>query len=160
MATTFQNSATVLSIGVFFTVITIGLASALPTTLYKGLRQAGVSQAGAVQLSHLPPIGTLFASLLGDNPIQQLFKQYPQLGTGLKPQAVAHLEGRSFFPQLITGPFGQGIHYAFTFAIVASLVAAVASLLRGKSAAPARSTLEAAEEGMADEAVAAVPSKP
>jgi MFS family permease len=161
MTTTFQNSATVLSIGIFFTVITIGLAASLPKTLFQGLKSAGMSSSGATALSHIPPIGTLFASLLGYNPIQQLLTQYPQFSKGLSPQAVNKLEDRSFFPHLITGPFGQGIHYAFTFAIICSVVAALASLLRGKRVPfEHRSVLEAAEEGMADEGVVAAPSIP
>jgi MFS family permease len=161
MATTFQNSAQVLSIGVFFTVITVGLAASLPTTLYNGLVKAGMPKPGAHQLAGLPPIGTLFASLLGDNPIQQLLHQHPDLAATIsKPGALQTLEGRSFFPHLITAPFGQGIHYAFTFAIITSLVAALASLLRGKAAPRARSVVLAAEEGMAEEGVAASPSQP
>ncbi|HWE54255.1 MAG TPA: MFS transporter [Acidimicrobiales bacterium] len=161
MATTFQNSATVLSIGIFFTVITIGLASALPKTLYQGLRNAGMSPAGATQLSHLPPIGTLFASMLGYNPIQRLLATYPQFSKGLKPDQVKQLESRGFFPHLISAPFGHGLHFAFTFAIISSLVAALASLLRGKRVVPpGMSALEAAEEGMADEGVVTAPSLP
>ena len=43
----------------------------------------------------------------------------------------AVLAGRSFFPHLISGPFRDGLHEAFLFAIVACLIAAGASLLRG-----------------------------
>ena len=42
------------------------------------------------------------------------------------------LTGRSFFPQLISDPFRNGLHEAFAFAIVACLVAAVASWSRGE----------------------------
>jgi hypothetical protein len=41
------------------------------------------------------------------------------------------LTGRSFFPHLISGPFHTALVYAFVFAIVACLIAAVASFLRG-----------------------------
>ncbi|HET7554244.1 MAG TPA: hypothetical protein VFJ75_01185, partial [Gaiellaceae bacterium] len=41
------------------------------------------------------------------------------------------LTGRSFFPQLISGPFQSALVYAFAFAAIACVVAAVASLLRG-----------------------------
>ena len=43
----------------------------------------------------------------------------------------AALTGRSYFPQLISAPFRAGLHEAFAFAILACLVAAGASLLRG-----------------------------
>ncbi len=45
----------------------------------------------------------------------------------------ATLTGRSFFPHLISAPFRTGLHEAFLFAILACLVAAGASLMRGGS---------------------------
>jgi MFS family permease len=130
MATTFQNSATVLSIGVFFTVITLGLAATLPAQLYRGLTAQGVPPAAAHQISGLPPIGVLFASFLGYNPIQKLLGPSGLLKR-LSPHQIAYLTSRSFFPHLITAPFGRGLHYAFDFAIACSVIAAAASLLRG-----------------------------
>jgi MFS family permease len=132
MTTTFQNSSTVLSIGIFFTVITIGLAAALPSHLYSGLVANGVPPTDATRLSELPPIGTLFASMLGFNPIARILQTTPGLTAHLSPAQLQHLTGTGFFAHLISEPFGNGLHYAFTFAIVCSLVAAVASLMRGK----------------------------
>ncbi len=162
MTTTFQNASTVLSIGIFFTVITIGLAAALPAHLYSGLVANGVPRADALRMSHLPPIGTLFAAMLGYNPIQRVLQTSPGLTASLTPTQLHHLTGRSFFPQLISAPFGSGLHYAFTFAIVCSIVAALASLMRGKAyrhGAP-HSLLAAAEAGAADEGVVTAPSLP
>lgn len=137
MATTFQNSAMVLSIGIFFSVITLGLASSLPGHLYAGLVANGLPAAQASKIAALPPIGALFASLLGYNPIQQLLASAgPAAAHGLSASQLAHITSRSFFPHLITAPFGAGIHYAFSFAIVCSAVAAVASLLRGRHVTP------------------------
>jgi MFS family permease len=137
MATTFQNSAMVLSIGIFFSVITLGLASSLPGHLYAGLVANGVPAAQATRIASLPPIGALFASLLGYNPIQQLLASAgPAATSHLSAAQMAHITSRSFFPHLITAPFGTGIHYAFSFAIVCSAVAAVASLLRGRHVTP------------------------
>ena len=163
MTTTFQNSATVLSIGIFFTVITIGLASSLPSHLYNGLTANGVPPATATKLSHLPPIGTLFASMLGYNPIQQILSSTPGLTHSLSQSQIQHLTGRGFFPQLITAPFGDGIHYAFTFAIIASIIAAFASLMRGKHVQTGRaglSAIESAEAALGDEGVVTAPSVP
>jgi hypothetical protein len=132
MNTTFQNSAQVLSIGIFFSLIIIGLSSTLPATLYHGLVAHGVPSKSAQRVADLPPVSTLFASLLGYNPIHQLVGSHvlSQL-----PQAQqAALTSRSFFPSLITGPFKSGLHAAFDFAIVASLLAAAASWTRGTKA--------------------------
>jgi MFS family permease len=128
MATTFQNSALVLSIGIFFSLMILGLASTLPTTLDHGLVAQGVPPGDAARISHLPPVGLLFASFLGYNPMQQL------LGPVLPHISHAHaayLTGRTFFPQLMSQPFSDGLHEAFDFAIAACLIAAGASWLRG-----------------------------
>jgi hypothetical protein len=128
MATTFQNSSMVLSIGIFFTLIILGLASTLPSALLHGLTAQGVPAADAARVTALPPVSVLFASLLSYNPAQTLLG--PVI-THLAPARAAYLTGHSFFPSLITASFGHGLSVAFDFAVVACLVAAVASLLRG-----------------------------
>jgi MFS family permease len=129
MLATFMNSASVLSIGVFFSLMIVGLASGLPHSLQSGLLAHGVPAADAARVSHLPPVATLFASFLGYNPISTLLG--PHVLNGLPPGQAQVLTGRSFFPHLISSPFHTALVYAFGFAIVACLVAAVASLLRG-----------------------------
>jgi MFS family permease len=131
MLATFQNSATVLSMGLFFTVVTLGLASRLPTHLYKGLVAAGVSPSAAHLVANEPPIGILFSAFLGFNPVQELLGPTGAL-SHLSPSQLAYLTGRSFFPRLIEQPFATGLHLAFTFAAIATAIAVVASALRGK----------------------------
>jgi MFS family permease len=158
MTTTFQNSATVLSIGIFFTVITIGLAASLPSHLYAGLTAQGVSPAAARQIAQLPPIGVLFASFLGFNPIQQLLGPSGAL-RHLTAQQSSTLTGHQFFPQLISAPFAQGVHYAFDFAIVCSIVAAAASWMRGgKYLHQEMPLIDEIEEGWIDETDLVLPS--
>ena len=128
MAATFQNSASVLSIGVFFSLIIVGLSSTLPAVLFHGLASHGVPQAAATSVSKLPPVGSLFASFLGYNPVATL------LGSTLPhlPHATsAYLTGHRFFPTLVSHPFATGIHTVFYFAAGCCVVAAVASWLRG-----------------------------
>lgn len=129
ISTTFQNSAIVLSIGIFFSLMIAGLSSSLPGALTGGLTAQGVPAADAARVAALPPVGVLFASLLGYNPVGTL------LGSGvvdrLPPGNASYLTGREFFPKLISGPFEQGLSVAFGFAIACCLIAAVASLLRG-----------------------------
>jgi MFS family permease len=129
MLATFTSSASVLSIGVFFSLMIVGLSSGLPHALQSGLTAHGVSQADAMRISHLPPVSTLFASFLGYNPVRTLLG--PHVLHQLPASQARALTGRSFFPSLISGPFHTALVYAFVFAIVACLVAAVASLLRG-----------------------------
>jgi MFS family permease len=131
MVNTFQNSATVLSMGLFFTIVTLGLASHLPKHLYSGLVAAGVNPAAAHTVANEPPIGSLFSAFLGYNPVQQLLAPTGALQK-LSPSQAAYITGRSFFPKLIEQPFADGLHLAFTFAAIATLIAIVASALRGK----------------------------
>src|SRR5690242_8104304 len=128
MIATFMNTSFVLSIGIFFSLMVAGLSSKLPGALSSGLTAQGVPAAAATQISHLPPIGVLFAAFLGYNPMQQLLG--PLLGH-LSSAHAAYVTGRQFFPHLITSPFHSGLGVAFAFAIAASLIAAVASLLTG-----------------------------
>jgi MFS family permease len=129
MLATFMNSASVLSIGVFFTLMIVGLASALPHTMQTGLVAHGVPAADATRISHLPPVATLFASLLGYNPMATLLG--PHVLHQLPASQSATLTGRRFFPSLISSPFHTALVYAFVFAICACVIAAIASLLRG-----------------------------
>jgi MFS family permease len=129
MNSTFQNAAQVLSIGIFFTLMIVGLSASLPATLYHGLVSHGVPAAAAARAAHLPPVSTLFGAFLGYNPVQTL------LGSSVLAHLPAHqatvLSSRSFFPGLISGPFARGLHEAFDFAIGSCLLAAVMSWLRG-----------------------------
>jgi hypothetical protein len=128
MNATFQNSAMVLSIGFFFSLMIVGLAQTLPAALQQGLVAGGVPVADASRVAELPPVGVLFAAFLGYSPVQQLLGA--TLAT-LPPDQAAYLTGRSFFPQLISGPFADGLAAAFWFAVIACLVAAVASWFAG-----------------------------
>jgi hypothetical protein len=129
MSTTFQNSAMVLSIGIFFSLMIAGLARTLPQTLASGLTAHGVAAADAAKVAQLPPVSVLFSSLLGYNPVQTLLG--PKVLAALPASDSAYLTGRSFFPSLISGPFAEGLAVAFAFAIAACLVSAIASALRG-----------------------------
>ncbi len=128
MTMTFMSSAQVLSIGIFFTLMILGLASTLPGALLHGLVAQGVSTKVATRISHLPPVGSLFAAFLGYNPMAQLLGPS---ASALPHHTVVYLTGRSFFPRLISGPFGKGLHEAFDFAFAACFVGAIASVLRG-----------------------------
>jgi MFS family permease len=129
MNTTFQNSAQVFSIGIFFTLMIVGLSSTLPHSLFRGLTAHGVPPAVANRAAHLPPVSTLFAAFLGYNPVEHL------IGAGTLAHLTAAqqkvLLGHGFFPGLITAPFRAGLHAALDFAIVASVLAAGASWSRG-----------------------------
>jgi MFS family permease len=143
MNQTFQNSAQVMSIGIFFTLLVIGFAAGLPGALSSSLETHGVAHGVAQRAGETPPISVLFAAFLGYNPVQHLVGAHAL--SGLTPHAHALLTGRAFFPGLIAGPFADGLDTAFSFAIVACLIAAAASMLRGGRYHHAEAGVEAAQ---------------
>ncbi len=146
MIATFQNTAFVLSIGIFFSLMVAGLSSKLPAAMSGGLIAQGIPASAAHQISHLPPIGVLFAAFLGYNPMQQLLGP---LLAHLPAGHAAYVAGRQFFPHLITAPFHDGLGVAFAFAIAANVIAAIASLMTGR-----RKRAVAAPEGLGSELAA------
>ena len=129
MNATFQNSAQVLSIGIFFSLMIAGLSDTLSSTLRQGLIKHGVSAAIAAHVASLPPVTVLFAAFLGYNPVRALLG--PAVLAHLPGADQATLTGHAFFPRLIAAPFHAGLNAAFSFAIVACLIAAAASWSRG-----------------------------
>ncbi len=128
-----MNAGMVLSMGGFFTLMAIGLASKLPASMYSGLTALGVHSDAAHTISQTPPVGTLFAAFLGDNPIAQLMGAVDP--AQLRPGGgadVATLTGHTFFPHLISDAFHHGLVVAFSASLVLLLIAIVASAMRGK----------------------------
>jgi MFS family permease len=143
MIATVMNTSFVLSIGIFFSLMVAGLSGSLPHTMSTGLIAQGIPAHYAHELAVLPPIGVLFAAFLGYNPMQQLLGG---LLKNLHGVNATYLTGREFFPKLITTPFRDGLREAFLFAIIASLIAAVACLLTGK---PRKGNAESVGEELA-----------
>jgi MFS family permease len=130
MRSTYQNSGTALSIGVFFSLMIAGLAGTLPVTLTEGLRRHSVPAGIAHQIGTLPPVSSLFAAVLGVNPVQHELAVRGVLSR-LPAASQQVLTGRQFFPQLISGPFHHGLVIVFAVAAGLAAIAGVASLLRG-----------------------------
>ncbi len=131
MRATFQNSGTALSVGVFFSLMIVGLAGSLPGALSSGLAAHGVPHYVAAQVSALPPVSTLFAAVLGVNPLEHLLEPSGVL-TQLPTKSQAVITGREFFPSLISGPFHEGLTIVFGASFALAALAAFASLARGR----------------------------
>jgi MFS family permease len=129
MRSAFYNVGTPLSIGIFFSLMIIGLNATVPGAMFHGLTQNGVSTAVAGELSKVPPVGYLFAAFLGYNPLGTLLG--PNVLSSLPATTAANLTSRSYFPQLIMEPFRQGLSIVLIFSIVIYLIAIVVSWLRG-----------------------------
>jgi hypothetical protein len=129
MRATIQNSGSVLSMAVFFSLAIIGLASKLPPVLYSGLVKVGIPQAVASNVAHQPPTGVLFAAYLGYNPMQQLI---PSAVLTNLPVATRDLVlSKEFLPSIMAPAFMASLRITFYGAAILSLAAAIGSLLRG-----------------------------
>ena len=123
---TFFNAGSSLSIGIFFSLMIVGLANTLPGALSSGLQEPGVSASVAQQVADLPPVGSLFAAFLGYNPIAELLEPFHALQ---QPGVNAdELTGQTFFPHLIIEPFHAGLTVVFIAAAVMMVIGMVASL--------------------------------
>ena len=123
---TFFNAGSSLSIGIFFSLMIVGLANTLPAALSSGLQQQGVSADVAQQVADLPPVGSLFAAFLGYNPIAELLEPYHALQQpGVNAEV---LTGKTFFPHLIIEPFHSGLVVVFVAAAAMMVIGLIASL--------------------------------
>ncbi len=127
---TFQNSGMVLSIGVFFSLLVAGLSSSLPAALHNGLAAQGVPDGAINAVTAVPPVGLMFASFLGTNPIGSLLTNSGVLHQ-LPAATVTNLTSRTFLPGLLSGPFHSGLVVVFLLAAGLAAIGAVVSLFRG-----------------------------
>ncbi|MEN6462178.1 MAG: MFS transporter [Syntrophomonas sp.] len=134
MRATLQNTGTALSMTLYFSILIIGLTQNLPSTMYQGLTSAGVPAAAASQVANLPPTGALFAAFLGYNPMAQLLPG--AVIEQLSPASQQLILGKVFFPELIAPAVMSSLRISFYISAVLSLIAAVASFLRGKRTLP------------------------
>ena len=129
MRVTFAQTGLPLSMGLFFTLLVFGLNDKVPSAMFHGLLAHGVPLATATQLSHVPPLGYVFAAFLGVNPLRSLLG--PAILNHLPAGQAAAITGRSFFPQLIGPSFKSALVLILSFAVIMCVIAAIASALRG-----------------------------
>jgi hypothetical protein len=84
----------------------------------------------AQHIGSLPPVSSLFAAVLGVNPVQHLLAASHALSS-LPAASQKVLTGREFFPQLISEPFHHGLTIVLIMSTALSVLAGLASLLRG-----------------------------
>jgi hypothetical protein len=132
-----------------------GLAASLPTTLSSGLQRHGVPHGTAHHIASLPPVSSLFASVLGVNPLQHLLSMGGVLGS-LPQSAQRVLTGKVFFPQLISAPFHHGLTIVFAVSAGLAFISAAASLTRGPDSARGRRHADGRAVAAEDELVGAL----
>ncbi len=129
MRATLMNGGMALSIGIFFSLMIVGLSGTLPSAMDSGLREQGVPADVAGHIADMPPVGSLFATFLGYNPFKELLGPSGTLDSpGVRSDV---LTGQEFFPHLISGPFHSGLVVVFLAAAVMMAIGAIASWFAG-----------------------------
>jgi MFS family permease len=129
MRATTTNVGQVISIGLFFSLMLLGLAATLPQSMEAGLLAEHVPATIAARVAATPPVASLFAAFLGYNPMSQLIPA--EVLRALPPANTAVLTGKAFFPGLMSAPFKHGLVFAFSFSAICYLAAALASWCGG-----------------------------
>jgi MFS family permease len=138
MRATLQNTGQTVSLAIFFTIIITGLSSSLPNALSKALTTppAQVPQQALALLNTIPPTSALFAAFLGYDPMGSILStlqtKFPSVYSLIPHSTVIFLEGQKFFPTAIAPAFMSALQLCFYIGAALSIVAAIASLLRGE----------------------------
>jgi MFS family permease len=136
MRATLQNVGQTASLAVFFSIVLIALAASLPPALASAVTNAGAPQLAPV-FKNIPPTNALFAAFLGYNPVSSILGVLPSSVVSSIPQSTrTFLTGQTFFPNAIAPAFMSALRVTFYIGAALSVVAAVASLLRGSYVAP------------------------
>ncbi|MGA2122612.1 MAG: MFS transporter [Methanoregula sp.] len=127
---TLMNSGFVLSMGMFFSIVVVGLTSAFPPTF-----SAALSAANATQLipamSTIPPTGAMFAAFLGYNPVQMILTGLsPALLATVAPATLLTLTGVVWFPTMLAQAFMPSLSLSFYIGAGLSFIAALLCAIR------------------------------
>jgi MFS family permease len=132
MMSTLMNSGFVISMGMFFTIIVVGLTREFPQALSTSLTNAGAAQL-IPAMSAIPPTGALFAAFLGYNPVQMILTGLPVAVTaGIAPATLVTLTGVTWFPTTLATAFMPSLALTFYVGALISLISAVLCALRGR----------------------------
>jgi len=132
MLFTIQNTGTTVGLTVLFTEVVAALGTSLPSAMSNALINAGAPQL-APYFSSIPPTIALFAAFLGYNPMKEMIARLPALaGTHLSTQAESTITSTTWFPNAIAQSFMGALHVALYLNAGLAIIAALASLMRGK----------------------------
>jgi MFS family permease len=124
-----QNIGLLMSFAVFLTLILVGSATALSTSISSALTKVGVPSDVVSELTRIPPAYALFAAFMGYDPMKFLMSQ---TGVDLPGSVYAAVTKPTFFPSAIAPAMATGFIYAYHIAAIMAFTAAVFSYLRGR----------------------------
>jgi len=124
------NAGMTASTAIFFTIVIASLSQNLGPALLAGSSQAGLPPDLAQRIAALPPGAAVFAAMLGYDPVSHLIPA--SMLAALPPGIADRVTDPHFFAGLLAQPFVTGIRVALVACVAMSVLAGVASALRGK----------------------------
>jgi MFS family permease len=132
MISTLKNTANMASMGVFFTVVIMGITLKFPEAMTASLTSIGATQLVPV-LSNIPPTSALFSAFLGYNPVSTILSSLPgSTVASIPPSTLSTLTGITWFPLTLANAFIPSLQSSFYIGALISAIGAVLSALRGK----------------------------
>ena len=132
MRTTLQNTGQTASMGIFFTIVLIGLSTRLGPSFATSLQTAGAPILIPV-FNKIPATSALFSAFLGYNPMQVILSFLPStFSTFLSPSALATLDSKHWFPLALAPAFMSSLDDSFYIGAALFVAAALLSAFRGK----------------------------
>ena len=132
MMFTMFNTATPISIAIFFTIIVIGLTQRFPEAMTSSLTSIGAVQLAPL-LSNIPPTAALFSALLGYNPVAGILPTLPPSLVALIPHSTINtITSTTWFPSTLEIAFIPSLKISFYIAAIIAAIAAILSALRGE----------------------------
>lgn len=139
MLSTLGNSASTLSMSVFFTIVIVGIQKAFPGAVHSSFASLGSAQIApalqqlANQLATMSPTNALFSAFLGYNPMSSILKSMDSsIVSAIPQQIVTTLTGNYWFPQTLQQAFMPALRISFIIGAVLCGIAAVLSAMRGQ----------------------------
>lgn len=130
MRATLMNTGMTVSIGMFFTIVIIGLSNNLPSSFSSALTNSG-AQSLIPLFNSIPPTSAMFSAFLGYNPVATILSQAHLTGQ-LSPTVIQTLESKTWFPNALEPAFVFSLHLAFYIGAAMAFIAAIISVSRGK----------------------------
>ena len=132
MQYTIMNTAFTISMGIFFTIVIVGISQRFPEEITSSLTSIGASQLAPL-FNQIPPTGALFSAFLGYNPMGTMLQSLPQSTVSMiPPQIVTTITGTTWFPKTLANAFMPSLQMAFYIGAVMSAIAAIFSAFRGE----------------------------
>lgn len=132
MQYTIMNTAFTISMGIFFTIVIVGISQRFPEEITSSFTSIGASQLAPL-FNQIPPTGALFSAFLGYNPVGTMLQSLPQQTVNMIPQQIiTTITGTTWFPKTLANAFMPSLQMAFYIGAVMSAIAAIFSAFRGE----------------------------